>query len=192
MKRILSFLYKKIVLFWLKFRNRNLKILGSVHISGYPEISIGKDSKLIIGDNVTLNSSNHDYHVNMFAPVKLLAKRKGATIIVGANTRIHGSCIHAFEKISIGKNCLIAANCQIFDESGHSISFDDTTNRLKTRGKTKPIVIRDNVWIGTGCIILPGVTIKEGSVIAAGSVVTKDVPAYCLAGGNPAKIIRQQ
>lgn len=55
-----------------------------------------------------------------------------------------------------------------------------------------PVIINDNVWIGMNAIILPGVTIGKGAVIAAGSVVTKDVPPYSLVGGNPAKIIRQQ
>jgi len=55
----------------------------------------------------------------------------------------------------------------------------------------KPVYIGKNVWITTRCIILPGVRIGDNSIIAAGSVVTKDIPANCLAGGNPAKVIRK-
>ncbi|EML0281075.1 acyltransferase [Vibrio alginolyticus] len=110
---------------------------------------------------------------------------------MGANTRIHGTCIHAYESITIGKNCLIAANCQIFDGSGHDLSFSDVENRINTRGVSKPVLIEDNVWIGINSIILPGVTIGNGSVIAANSVVTKDIPPMVLAGGNPAKIIKR-
>lgn len=52
------------------------------------------------------------------------------------------------------------------------------------------MVIEDDVWIGTGCVVLPGTHIGKGSVIAAGSVVASDIPAMCIAGGNPAKVIR--
>ncbi|EPM5659285.1 acyltransferase [Vibrio parahaemolyticus] len=127
----------------------------------------------------------------MHSPIKLYADRKGAIIRIGANTRIHGTCIHAYESITIGKNCLIAANCQIFDGSGHDLSFSDVENRINTRGVSKPVLIEDNVWIGINSIILPGVTIGNGSVIAANSVVTKDIPPMVLAGGNPAKIIKR-
>ena len=127
----------------------------------------------------------------MHSPVKLMANRSGASIEIGDNTRINGSCIHAYSKITIGKNCLVAANCQIIDGSGHDLSMDDPANRVNTLGDAKPIVIEDNVWLGINCIVLPGVTIGEGAVIAAGSVVTRDVPAMAVVGGNPAKVIKQ-
>ena len=85
---------------------------------------------------------------------------------------------------------MIAANCQIFDCNGHDLSFSDPVNRINTTGTSKPVNIMDNVWIGADSIILPGVTIGEGAVIAAHSVVTKDVPAMVVAGGNPAQIIK--
>lgn len=143
-----------------------------------------------MGNNVTLNSRNKGYHINMHSPVKLYADRPNAEIIIGDNTRIHGTCIHAYEKISIGKNCLIAANTQIIDGSGHDLSFDNPSNRINTIGDSNPVVIKNNVWIGANSIILPGVTIGEGSVIAAGSVVTRNIPPMVVAGGNPAKVIK--
>lgn len=168
----------------------NIDIKGRVTISGRPIIDIARDCKLSIGHNVMLNSRNKGYHLNMFAPVKLFADRAGAEISIGNNTRIHGACLHAYESISVGNNCLIAANSQIFDGNGHDLSFPDVENRIKTTGISKPIVIEDNVWIGTGCLVLPGVRIGHGSVIAANSVVNKDIPPMVLAGGNPAKVIK--
>ena len=67
----------------------------------------------------------------------------------------------------------------------------DVRQRAEGLEYAHPVRICDNVWICTGAIILPGVTIGEGSVIGAGSVVTKDIPPYCLAVGNPCRVIRQ-
>jgi len=174
---------------WLK-THANLTLHGRLWVNGLPLIDIKEDGHLHIGSDVTLNSRNRGYHVNMHSPVKLIADRAGAVIRIGDKTRIHGTCIHAYQLIEIGKNCLIAANCQIFDGSGHSLSFDDVENRISTAGSSKPVKIGDNVWIGANCIVLPGVTIGDGSVIAAGSVVTTNIPSLVLAGGNPARVIR--
>lgn len=126
----------------------------------------------------------------MFAPVKLFVDRPRATIIIGEGTRIHGSCLHSYASIEIGKRCLVAANCQIIDGSGHDLSFGDVENRINTKGDCHPIIIEDDVWIGANTIVLPGVRIGKGSVIGAGSIVTKDIPPMVVAAGNPAKVIR--
>jgi len=168
----------------------NIRLDGPVHIFGRPMISIRPDCHLHLGGNVTLDSDNRGYHLNMHSPVKLLADEPGARIRIGAGTRIHGTCIHACRSITIGSNCLIAANCQIIDSNGHQLSFPDVANRINTRDEPRPVVIEDDVWIGAGAIILPGVTIGRGSIISANSVVVKDVPAMVVAGGNPARIIK--
>jgi acetyltransferase-like isoleucine patch superfamily enzyme len=98
------------------------------------------------------------------------------------NTGVHISCA---DKITIGNKCAIARNVFFYDCDQHSV----ITNG-ETAVNHAPIIIEDHVWIGVGSIILKGVTIGEGSVIGAGSVVTKDVPKKCLAAGNPAKVIR--
>jgi acetyltransferase-like isoleucine patch superfamily enzyme len=178
-------------LFVLYLRSRsNIRIQGKLKINGWPLIDILTESKLYIGNNVTLNSRNRGYHINMHSPVKLFADRPGAEIWIGDNTRIHGTCLHAYQSIIVGKNCLIAANCQIFDGNGHDLSFPDVENRINTAGSSAPIVIEDNVWIGANTIILSGVRIGNGSIITANSVVTKDIPPKVIAGGNPAEIIK--
>jgi acetyltransferase-like isoleucine patch superfamily enzyme len=127
----------------------------NVKFNKIPIIHSEENTSIIIGDNVTLNSNNYGYHLNMFGKVKLCTDRPHAIIEIGTNTRIHGTCIHAYKKIYIGKNCLIAANCQIFDGNGHDLSFPLVENRINTTGGAKEIIINDNVWIGTDCIILP-------------------------------------
>ncbi len=172
------------------FRITGLEIGQRVTFLGRPIIDIRHGGKVIIKDDVTINSRNYGYHLNMFGPVKLYADRPDAIITIGEKTRIHGTCLHAYSSISIGERCLIASNCQIMDGSGHDFSFDNVKNRINTKGYSQPIVIEDDVWIGTNTIILPGVKICKGSVIGAGSVVAKDIPPMVFATGNPAKVIK--
>jgi acetyltransferase-like isoleucine patch superfamily enzyme len=91
--------------------------------------------------------------------------------------------IHCCRNVSIGDFVLISWDCNILENNYHT-----TSDGLIT---SAPIVIEDRVWIGCRAIILAGVTISEGSIVAAGSVVTRDVPPGTLVAGNPAKIIRE-
>lgn len=175
---------------WLVARKRGLELKGSVVLCGMPRIQIGEGASVVVGDNVTLNSMDRGYHLNLHAPMKLMADRPGARIVIGDNTRMSGTCLHAYRSITVGRNCLIAGNTQIFDGHGHDLCFPDVEHRLDTSGTAEPVVIEDNVWIGANSIVLPGVRIGFGSVVGAGSVVTKDVPRLTLAGGNPAKVLK--
>lgn len=105
----------------------------------------------------------------------------------------------------IGKNCMIQQCCTFFDRGGITIGNGvqigpkvnlitlnhDLTPGNRTATYCKPIVLEDDVWIGVAATILPGVTVGNGAVIAAGSVVTRDVPPRTIVGGNPAKEIRK-
>ena len=92
--------------------------------------------------------------------------------------------------VSIGDRTLIGYRTQILS-SNHEIP--DNRAMIFTSGhQHKKVTIENDVWIGANCLILPGVTIGEGAVVAGGSVVTKDVPAYAIVGGTPAKIIRMR
>lgn len=184
-----SHLWTKLYMLRLSKKN-NINLNKRLTISGKPILDIREGSSLHIDSGVTLNSKNDGYHINMHSPVKLFADRPGAEIRIGKKTRIHGTCIHAYQSVIIGCNCLIAANCQILDGNGHDMSFASVENRINTTGASKPVVVEDNVWIGANSIVLPGVTIGHGSVISANSVVTKDIPPMVVAGGNPAVVIR--
>lgn len=101
-----------------------------------------------------------------------------------------------FGHISIGNYCSIANNCYFICGGEHDLSklstfpFSFFCEGKRDSVSKGPIVIDDDVWIGFSSIILSGVHIGQGSVVAAGSVVTKDVPPYAIVGGNPAKVIR--
>lgn len=111
----------------------------------------------------------------------------GYNVTVGDNffLNVNGKLMDS-GKITIGNNVFIAPNVSIVTEE-HAM---DVRQRAEGLEYTHPVTIGDNVWICTGAIVLPGVTIGEGSVIGAGSVVTKDIPPFSLAVGNPCRVIR--
>jgi acetyltransferase-like isoleucine patch superfamily enzyme len=104
-----------------------------------------------------------------------------ATLSLGSGYCADGVNIRCEDRISIGDRVAIARDVSIMDSDQHSIVGSS---------KTAPVVIGDDVWIGTRAIILKGVTIGNGAVIAAGAVVTKDIPPGMLAGGVPARSLR--
>ncbi len=112
----------------------------------------------------------------------------GYNIEVGENFYANYGCIILdVNKVWIGNNVLLAPNVQIYT-AAHPI---DPMERLMGKEFAKPIVIGNNVWIGGGTIICPGVRIGDNVTIGAGSVVTKDIPENVIAVGNPCKIIRE-
>lgn len=92
--------------------------------------------------------------------------------------------------ITIGKNVWITAGCQLLCHQRDLSQYKVGQPVMECPLKYAPIIIKDGAHIGIGSIIMPGVTIGEGAVIGAGSVVTRDIPAYCVAVGVPAKVIR--
>jgi len=160
----------------------------------YPEAIIYNDSndpsKIIIGKD-----SHIQGELNVF--------NYGGKIQIGDNTYIgKDSRIWSGESVIIGNDVLISHFCNIIDTNSHEINpFERAlrskeifiTGHWKTKGsvKTSPIIIKDYAWISLNVAILKGVTIGEGSIIGAGSVVLSDIPDWCFAAGNPAKVIRQ-
>ena len=180
----------KCVTYWV-YTFESLQLGKNVVFKLMPQILKHNDAKISIGNGSTINSSNYGYHINMFSKCKLFADRPNAVIEIGENTRIHGTCIHAFNKIQIGNNCLIAANTNIIDGNGHELCMENPEDRINTKDHGNPIAIADNVWIAANCIILGGTKIGEGAIITAGSIVIGNVPAKSIFGGNPAILIKQ-
>ena len=109
-------------------------------------------------------------------------------VTIGDYTRIGIHCT-VIGPVCIGNNVNLAQGITV---TALNHNFKDTTRRIDEQGiSTKPVVISDDVWIGANAVILPGVTIGRHVVVAAGAVVTKDVPDNCVVGGVPAKVIKQ-
>ena len=104
-----------------------------------------------------------------------LVTHSGAVLRIGSSSNFnYGSSYEAHQHVSIGQRCLFASMVRVSDRNGP---------------RTAPVIIGDDVWVAHGAIIEAGVTVGNGSVVAAGSVVTKDVPPRCLAIGNPARSV---
>lgn len=130
-----------------------------------------------------------------------LSAKKGARIVIGDRTTIRGGLVGAAVSITIGDDVIISNSVHIYDNNNHPT---DPKLRLEMtqsgsfygplwaweRSSKAPVVIEDNVWIGERSTILKGVTIGKGSVIGCDSVVTKSIPPYSVACGNPAKVVK--
>jgi len=115
---------------------------------------------------------------------------KGATLIIDDGAGISNSSIYCSNNIYIGKNVYIGGDCKIYDTDFHSVILEKRLSAFDDDIKSAPVVIKSGVFIGTGTIIMKGVTIGERSVIGAGSVVVKSIPDNQIWAGNPAKFIK--
>ena len=148
---------------------------------GFKRVAQNKVNTRIQMDNYTKLTVNGDFSVNEEAYIWIT--HSGHLILDGGfiNEKVTITCA---SHIHIGKNAHIAREASIRDYDGHYIDIPDYRT-------AKPVNIGDNVWIGYRALIMKGVNIGEGSIVAANSVVTKDVPPHCIVAGNPAKIIKE-
>lgn len=140
--------------------------------------------QIIIGNNVSLKSfpDGEPYRTG------LQTHCEDAVIRIGDNCNLNGTMIHCRTKVTIGRFCMFGPGTKIVDNDSHRISID-VIERRKTPNSA-PIIIGDNVWVGMNALILKGVEIGENAIVAAYSVVTKNVPENTLVAGNPAKILK--
>lgn len=112
-------------------------------------------------------------------------------IKIGNNVNISHNCLIGGEgSVTIGNFVIIGPNTVIVS-GNHGFSRGNIP-MVRQKPKRAPVKINDDVWIGANVVILPGVTIGQGAIIGAGAVVTKDIPPYAIAGGNPAKVMRKR
>ena len=144
---------------------------------------------LFVGENARLCVDAFDVYAGSRINVNA-----GAKLVLGGGYMNHDGVIDCFDSITIGHQVVISERVVIRDSDNHTIITNSKENEDSTLNGVKPvsapIVIQDYVWVGMNTIVLKGVTIGEGAVVAAGSVVNKDVPPHCLVAGVPAKVIK--
>lgn len=140
-----------------------------------------KNSSIEIGDYFTAVSTTNAPNL-LYRPCTIMTCCDGAQLRIGKGVSMSGVVLACFKKLTIGNNVRIGGNCFIFDGDFH---LDD-----KRAGQPQEVCIGNNVWLGMNVTVLKGVHIGENSLIGAGSIVTKDIPANVVAAGNPCKVIK--
>lgn len=190
------------VYYWMKrpgfyatrFRNRLLMRLKRVEFQEPPvirgQLHIYGQGKIIMGNGVTINSSRASNPIGGDTRTQF-AVDPGAVLKIGDHTGISNATIVVRESVTIGKHVKIGGSVKIYDTDFHSLDPKQRSDASRDQGRNRPVVLGDYSFIGGHSIILKGVSIGEASIIGAGSVVTRDVPAYEIWGGNPAKFIKK-
>jgi acetyltransferase-like isoleucine patch superfamily enzyme len=151
---------------------------------------IKNQGEFIINKGVKINSkySKNPIGGQCFSSFYIM---KGGHLEISENAGISNSAIVCANKIYIGEGVNIGGDCKIYDTDFHPLEYKDRISNTHNKIKTAPISIEEGVFIGGGVLILKGVSIGERSIIGAGSVVTKNIPANEIWAGNPAKFIRK-
>ena len=168
----------------VKFADRK-----SVKFNDHAIISINPKANVDIGRAFIVNSGPES---GIGTTMSKISVGPGATLKIGDFVGISSTSLLVRDSLTIGNHVNVGGGTYINDSNHHSTDWRDRADRKKDvqNAKTAPIVIGDYVFIGARCMILKGVTIGEKSIIAAGSVVVKDIPANCIAGGNPCKVVK--
>ena len=171
----------------IHLKKNNIKYLDLPKIHG--KIIIKNKGTIIMGKNILINNFAK-FNPVISHPTIISTLNKSAKIIISDNVGISGASIVAATSIIIGENVNIGGGVCIWDTDFHPVDPDSRRINKISAIKSKPIIIEEDVFIGARTIILKGVKVGKGSVIAAGSIVTKDILPNCLYAGNPAKKIK--
>lgn len=161
---------------------------SNVQLPGQLNLVISGNNDIGIGDNFYFSSGNgvNPIASNLQGAIYL---ENGASLKIGNNVGMSSTRLWIHESAKIGNNVKIGGCVLITDTDAHPMDY--MARRSSNEGtKSAPVVIEDDVWVGAHCIILKGVTIGARSVIGAGSVVTKSIPANRVAAGNPCRVIK--
>ncbi len=175
---------------------RDIWIGSPTVLQGADRVRLDEGAHLRIGLGPFGASSRHDVSVvrvragATFACHGMVSLQRGVRVVVDGGTLAigHATNVNGFTKIfcregvTIGSECTLSWDVQVMDTDFHAMTVDG-----EQRPMTAPVTIGDMVWVGTGAMILKGVTIGDGAVVAAGAVVASDVPPNTVVGGVPAK-----
>jgi len=169
--------------FWGIQRSRGMRLRG------IPIISQSRRGSITIGESFIAVSSTRYNSIGLIQRVVIKALGASARIAIGNNVGMSGATLSARASITIGDDVLLGSGVLITDNDAHPIEPEDRNDASKTL--IAPVVIEDLVFVGARAIILKGVRIGYGSVVAAGSVVSRDVPARTVVAGNPAREVKK-
>ncbi len=161
---------------------------AELSVFGAPIVSRHPDSKIVLGERVMLISDSFATALGVNHPIMLRTLAAGAQIRIGNGVGISGGSICAAQRVEIGDDTLLGANVTIADTDFHSLA--PALRHPGDSAAVAPVHIGRHVFLGTNSVVLKGVSIGDNSVIGAGSVVARDIPANCVAAGNPCRKLR--
>jgi len=167
-------------------RLKGVEIEGNCMFEGRPIISVAKGGRIVLGKEVRVASAVRANPLGLFQPCVLRALAPGAQLVLRRGVGISGSALCAGLSIEVGEGTIMGAGVLVLDNDFHSPSGEWGWVTDFATG-ARPVKIGRGVFVGARAIILKGVTVGDRAVIGAGAVVTRDVPAYHVAIGNPAK-----
>ena len=158
-------------------------------IFGRPILQRHRGSQINVGDGLSLRSWPRSNPLAPTAPVVLSTRRADAELTIGDDCGFTGTTLVAADRVVIGDRVLVGGNASIVDFDFHPLTPEARVEDINA-GTAAPIVIEDDVFVGVDALILKGVTVGEGAVVGAGSVVTQDVSPRTVVAGNPATVVR--
>ncbi len=191
-KQRIDVILSYIAAWWWKVEiGKSCTFVGKIYFRRTPRsvIRIGNKSRFLSSFSSNLHGLNRH--------CMLTTLRYGACINIGSYVGMSGTVIAAATSVTIGNRVFCGANTTITDTDSHSLDFRDRVPEVfGTKGDdwiepvgVGPIVIEDDVFLGMNVVVLKGVTIGRGTVVAAGSIVTNNLPSYVIAAGQPAKVV---
>ena len=188
-RRVNYFLFNKIVVIYFKRNGIQIDSSLGFQFKGIPVLEISPKSVCVIGKSFICTSGPYIGIDNIKSKICVFERAK---LTIGDYSGMTASIINCTQSVTIGNHVNIGGGCTIMDSNFHSTDWRKRDDREVdvADAKSAPVVIEDYVFIGARSIICKGVRIGEHSIIAAGSVVVKDIPANCIAGGNPCEVIK--
>ena len=172
---------------WLKIHG--LEWGPGCRFAGLPSINIVPGARIILGKKVSILSRFNSNPRGVPNPSILSAMKPGAVIQIGDNSGMSGVSIISRERVTIGNWVQMGPGVTISDNDAHPLDPMLRRQRPTPDHRSAPVVIDDDVFIGSQALILKGVTIGKGAIVGAGAIVTKSVKPLEIVGGNPARVI---
>jgi len=172
-------------------RSYGVEFGPGLKIGSAPIIRRHPEAMIRLGRNVHIVNELAENPAGVAHPTVLCAALPGAELLIGNEVGISGAVIYAWRHISLGDRVFLGADCAIYDSDFHPLDAEARHQLDIPSVGVAPVKIESDVWIGARGLVLKGVTIGRGAVVAAGAVVTTNVPPGAIVAGVPAKVVGQ-